>query len=199
MSFLTRSVVTVFAWSVLLFCVTNAHADSFQLSYSGLNISGSLTLNAKNNGNGTETVTSITGSQILNGVTRTVTGLVSPTGTPYSNFGNIFLYDDLLAPGSTPQIDFYGLLFGVNGLSQPVNICGNCQDNNPQDIYSEYVYVGTGGNSVNFGAAFQDYGITRLSLVQTPEPSTLLLLGFGIAAILLVARRKPTTHGVLHT
>ncbi len=177
----TRS--TVFAVLALLFCAVGAHADSFLLSYSGTNISGNVTLNATANGGGVYTVTSASGWQVLGGALETVTGLVSTAAAnPY------FYYDNLLAPSSNPVVDYYGLLFSVSGLSQPVNICSNCNDNNGT-LYSEYAYVGTGGNSVAFGAGYQDYSITSLR-VLTSEPSSLLLLGAGLAALIFVARRK---------
>jgi hypothetical protein len=173
---------TVFAGLALLFCAVGARADSFLLSYSGANISGNVTLNATSNGGGVYTVTSASGWQVLGGTLETVTGLVSTAAAnPY------FYYNNLLSPNSNPVFDYYGLLFGV-GLSQPVNICSNCYDNNGT-LYSEYVYVGTGGNSVTYGAGYQDYSITSLRVV-TSEPSSLLLLGAGLAALTFLARRK---------
>jgi hypothetical protein len=200
MRFPIRSVVVVFAVFVALSCAIGAHADTFQLTYTGANITGSLTLGATPNGNGTETVTSVTGSQTLNGVTQSV-GLIAatavppnlsyyPSPDPTSPF--LFGYDDLIFVNSTPVLDDGGLLLTLSGATLPVDLCGgpNTDCVNPGEPYAESVYVGgNAGNSV-FNSNYNVYGISYISLVQTPEPSSVLLLGIGMAAILLVSRRK---------
>jgi hypothetical protein len=100
-------------------------------------------------------------------------------------------YDDLIYTASSNVLDVYGLLFNVTGESQPVNLCAAGSNSVTScglagETDAELVYVGSGGN---FGGTYQDYGI-RLKLVQTPEPSTLLLLGFGLAVIMLAVSRK---------
>src|SRR5579872_38920 len=199
MNFATRCAVIAFAALVVLFCGTSARADSvtFDLNYQGNfvgdTISGSLVLNATSDGGGVYTVNSVSGTQVLNGILENVNNVIPSTSTPFTDSGQ-FDYDELIAPGQSPSIDFYGLLFDVSigGVEQayPVNICSNCDDNN-STTYSEYAYLPNGGgNSTTFGSTFEDYSITSLSLVQVPEPSTLLLLGFGLAALFFVARRK---------
>lgn len=197
MKFATRCVVIAFAALVVLFCGASARADTFDLTYSGNysgdKISGNLVLNATSDGGGVYTVNSVSGTQLLNGIMESVNTVVLSTSSPFTDSGQ-FDYDELLTPGQSPSIDFYGLLLGVsiNGVEQlyPVNICSNCDDNNGT-TYSEYVYLPSGGgNSITFGSTYEDYSITSLSLSEVPEPSTLLLLGFGLAALFFVARRK---------
>lgn len=201
MNLACRGVVTAFAVVVVLFCGTSARADSvtFDLNYQGTfagdTISGNLVLTATSDGGGVYTVNSVSGTQILGGnIVETVNTVIPSTSSPFTDSGQ-FEYDDLITPGQSPSIDFYGLLFGVSigGVEQayPVNICSNCDDNNGT-TYSEYVYLPNGGgNSTTFGSTFEDYSITSLSLVDpVPEPSTMLLLGFGLAALFFVARRK---------
>ena len=197
MNFATRCAVIAFAALVVLFCGTSARADSFDLNYQGTfagdTISGSLVLTATSDGGGVYTVNSVSGTQVLNGILENVNTVVPSTSTPFTDNGQ-FDYDEVIAPGQSPSIDFYGLLFGVSvsgtGQAYTVNICSNCDDNNGT-TYSEYVYLPSGGgNSITFGSTYEDYSITSLSLAQVPEPSTLLLLGFGLAALFFVARRK---------
>jgi hypothetical protein len=191
MNSVSRSVVLMFVLAVLLCSATGAYADSFSFSYSGPNISGSGTLEATPDGGGVYTVTSMTGSQILNGISETITGLIPATASnTYPTTGTpVFFYDDLIAPASNPIVDVNGILFSVSGQAQPVNICSgtpNCS--NAGEPYSELVYVGSGGNA-SFNSAYEDYAITSFS-VSTPEPSSLLLLGLGLVALMFVTRRK---------
>ncbi len=197
MNFATRCAVIAFAALMVLFCGASARADTFDLNYSGNysgdKISGNLVLNATSDGGGVYTVNSVSGTQFLNGIMESVNTVVPSTSSPFTDSGQ-FDYDELLTPGQSPSIDFYGLLLGVSigGVEQlyPVNICSNCDDNNGT-TYSEYVYSPSGGgNSITFGSTYEDYSITSLSLSEVPEPSTLLLLGFGLAALFFVARRK---------
>ena len=194
MNFATRCAVIAFAALMVLFCGASARADSvtFDLTYSGNysgdKISGNLVLNATSDGGGVYTVNSVSGTQLLNGIMESVNTVVPSTSSPFTDSGQ-FDYDELLTPGQSPSIDFYGLLLGVSA-AYPVNICSNCDDNNGT-TYSEYVYLPSGGgNSITFGSTYEDYSITSLSLSEVPEPSTLLLLGFGLAALFFVARRK---------
>lgn len=194
MNFATRCAVIAFAALMVLFSGASARADSvtFDLTYSGNysgdKISGNLVLNATSDGGGVYTVNSVSGTQLLNGIMESVNTVVPSTSSPFTDSGQ-FDYDELLTPGQSPSIDFYGLLLGVSA-AYPVNICSNCDDNNGT-TYSEYVYLPSGGgNSITFGSTYEDYSITSLSLSEVPEPSTLLLLGFGLAALFFVARRK---------
>src|SRR5271168_1020757 len=134
MSFGSRSLVLAAVLAVTLACATGARADTFTFTYSGPDISGTATLQATSEGSGVYLVTSITGSQTLDGVTQTITGLV-----PTSAGNALYYYDNLIYPTQTPAIDIDGLLFTVTGESAPVNICG-ATTTACEYTYAEYTY-----------------------------------------------------------
>jgi hypothetical protein len=184
---------TVLAGLALVFCAVGAHADSFQLSYSGVGITGSVNLSAFAVTGGYE-VTSISGSQTLGGITQAISNILLPTpvvgtynGVNFALYSiastPIFSYDDLIMPGNTPALDAFGLVFSAAGMSGDVNICA--AGSNP------YTLCGTSAapywELTSAGAA---YAISSLSIVRTPEPSTLLLLSAGLAGLVFLVRRK---------
>jgi len=178
-------------------------SETFELIYSGANISGDAFLTATSNGSGVFTVTSISGTQTLGGVTQTITGLIGPNGSPYSTnvlqtytssticgslgaaapCSEVDLYDDLISATGAP-LDFYGLLFTVSGESNPVNLCGadGCSDGATVNGESTYT-SGQPGYGTN-------YDINTITLNAVPEPSALLLLVLGGAVVILFAGRK---------
>lgn len=179
---------------VLSLLGVKAHADSFQLTYSGPNISGTLSLVAVDNGNGTETVVSGTGTQTLEGVTQAVSVIADTVAPPAisfypppagSPFGFLFGYDDLLYVSSNPVLDDAGLLLSLSGSAVPVDLCGgplaDCV--NAGEPYSEGVWVGSPTGNSSFNAYYNDFAVTSLTLVNTPEPSSLLLLGIGLLGL----------------
>jgi hypothetical protein len=191
MKLATRSVVL--AGLALLFCAVGAHADSFLLTYSGTGISGSANLSAFAVSGGYE-VTSISGHQTLGTTTQVISNILLPTpvigtynGVNFALYSigstPIFTYDDLIMPGHTPALDAFSLVFSVSGMSGDVNLCA--AGSNP------YTLCGSSAapywELTSAGAA---YAISSLSIVRTPEPSTLLLLGAGLAGLLFLVRRK---------
>ena len=80
----------------------------FLFTFTAAGVSGSAWLNAADNLNGTYTATGGTGT--FNGVP---VSLLTDTAYPAVSPLGLFLYDDLLFPGSNPVLDTFGLLFGV--------------------------------------------------------------------------------------
>lgn len=176
----TRWLILAVAVVALLASAGTASADSFTINFSGSGFNGTLDVDTTLVSSGVYSIDTISGNV---GFTP-VTGLVpTTTSTGYSYYslpdGSGWLYDNLLFASSDPVVDNGGILFTLAGLAQPVNLFSN-----PQGQFG--IYIG-GGNSTN------DFVINpvQVSVVSTPEPST-LVLGLGGLAFLLacLAKRK---------
>jgi len=163
--------------SMCLLVLGTAMADTFDFTYAGGLYSGSGTLQAINNGNGTFTATS--GSGVFDGFAISL--IANPSAPNSSNSpSGAFYYDDLLFPTATPVIDSGGLLFSINGLgATELNICS----------------VGAGCGTTYTALLNNGGGDTgRFTLSAVPEPSTLTFLGLGLLGITTLKRRisKPS-------
>ena len=155
-----------------------AVAGEFTYTYTDPGVIATGTLYGNPISNGTPYTLS-TGPVTLDGAfditsgTISVTGSVSGSGTLYANPNptgystspdGLFWYDDLLYPGSNPQLDIDGLLFEIDGSLVSLNIWGNSTDS-----YS--LYTGFDG-----GYPYE-YGNGSFSAVATPEPISMALMG----------------------
>ena len=135
-------------------------------------------------GYGTLTTTALGGGLFgVTGGSLTVTAGSHDAGTyslyPNTNPWNVvyspsgyFIYNDVLYPGSNPQLDYYGLLFTSGGLE--INIYS------PNGSPGSYqFYDNTGYNSP---AAFLASAV--------PEPSSCTLCGFALVSVAGIALRK---------
>jgi hypothetical protein len=164
--------------AALLVFASSAYADNFQLTYSGAGLSGTLDLAATPEGGGSFLVTGIYGFQ--NG--SSVTGLIAPVASGLFTLpdGDGFTYDNLLFASSSTLLDNPGLLFTIAGFSQPVNLYSTGPSS-----YLLSTYIGGG----NFPKDFVSTPVT-VTLIATPEPSTLALCLVGFLVLVLATSKK---------
>ena len=155
------------ALSGLLLVSVAAKADTFNFSAvgSGGGFSGTGQLTASNNGDGSYTVTGITGTG--------VTGLIPVNG--------FFFNDNLLFPNASRLLDVDGLGFtaALGGETFMVNIFSTLTG-------FEAITLDSDGDFTDSPVTFT---LTN-SPAAVPEPSSLLLLGSGVLASVAVGVRR---------
>jgi hypothetical protein len=176
-----------------------AHADPiYPILGSAGGFSGSGTLTASSNGDGTYTIVGITGTG--------VTGLIAAGGFN-SN-------DNLLFPGTSNFFDTNGFsftdsmgdtdfeiniasngagsyflyLFDSDGYSVtlPIDLTVNSAAPSPSVSGKRFAFF----NHQNAAPTTQDFTFSFDTLPQTPEPSSLIFLGTGLVAVAGAARRR---------
>jgi len=163
-------VLVLAVFGCALFLVGTAGADAIPFSYSGPGVAVSGTLFGSDNHDGSWTI---------NGITATynqieVSGIVPVGLDPHFLYNNLY-YDSGFA------VDYYGMVFAVPGLGD-VNLCtdngsGGCDTGGYASIlWNGGGYEFTQVSQSNFGPAI-------------PEPSTLALVGGGLATAGVAVRR----------
>jgi len=172
----TRFGVVLFV-GLLLFAI-GAKADTFDLTATNgsntvisLNLTGTVTATP-----GVYDITGISGTVDFDGVTSNVVNILPTTaGATYSTSTAVdgweILYDNLLNVNA-PYVDYYGL-----GFSLSDGLLGNIYYDNG------YLYAQLDG------APPSQVPLT-VSVVQTPEPSSLALLVAGMVALMLLVIRR---------
>jgi|SRR5208282_368519 len=156
---------------LLLFAV-NAKADSFTLTAIGNGIDISATLTGTETG--TPGVYDITGmSGTVNGYCATLLPTSSPGTITTSSVvdGWEILYNNVLYMNSTSFFDLYGLGFTADGTLDNLYYSGG------------NLYAQLGGNPPCEEPI-------SISVVQTPEPSSLVLLVSGMVALMLLVIQR---------
>ncbi len=182
----TRWLILAVAVVALLASAGTASADTFTITFSGSGFNGTLDVDTTLVSPGTYAIDAISGTVGFS----SVTGLVpTTTSSGYSYYslpdGSHWSYDNLLFADSNPVVDNGGILFTLAGVGQPVNLFSDSQ--------GEFgIYIG-GGNYP------KDFLINpvQISVVSTPEPSSLVLALGGLAFLLLcLAKRKFAAPGL---
>jgi len=160
-------------------CATGAYAQEFSWSLSslpGVGVSGSGTGEATNEG-GTYLVTAFTGSISIPGSSGAAISFVSCTsGSTCIDPTGQYQYDDLLFPSNTPELDEYGLVFSATGLAD-MNLCGTYGCANLNGYDNPYYVLDVLNTDQYYAVSF--------STSAVPEPSALVLLSVGLAALTL--------------
>jgi len=208
-----RLAVPVLAVVAVLLFATGTRADSFTITisgtpitsgaYAGDSVSGTLDVIAAPDGlgDGGFVATSITSGSLTftDGSTSTdaVTGLVpldpsspSPFAAGYDAYYicdtascyHYWGYDNLLYPGTPDLSD--ALLFTVNGKDEPVELFCSSTGTCGLGVWLDYA---NNGNDP-YDSGFEYYSVTLTEVPTAPEPSSLLLLGLGLLALLGLGR-----------
>jgi hypothetical protein len=155
----------------------------FHLTFSGNGISGSVFLNATDEGNGTFQATSGTGSVTGPANSGVLTLFTNPTPNQtftYSTSG-FFIYNDRFFTGPNQLLDLYGLLFTLpNGTE--VNLFNNGSSINPQ-----YLYYDNSGFNVP----------VQFTVSAVPEPASLTLVGVSFLGLCGYTLRRARNRSAL--
>ena len=155
-------------------------SEMFDFQFAGNNESGSGTLNAIDNGDGTFTAISGSGTETVNGKTGNLALIFNQGGQATSTSpSSFFFFDNQLLPSATPVLSNGGLLFSATTGGE-VNLFFDPQLG--YLFYSEYQQ------------SYQENGPITFSLNQAtadvPEPATWSLFGLGLIGFVAARRRS---------
>lgn len=176
--------------------VPTAHADSFDITWTGPFGSGSVTADTTNEGGGEYLITSLTGTQ--DGLSVSL----EPTGTYANN-------DNFIWPGGGPSSSCYS---SEVSPSSELDNCGFSftDGTNSYNIFAPFTSVVPGTTYWECSSAVDDceglapdvaseltsFSITP-AVTSAPEPRSLILLSTGILILIGMGLRKRAAIGTL--
>lgn len=177
-----KVMIAILAFTTSFFSTTANANQIFQFSFSGAGISGSGSLIASPNANGTFTALSGSGTETVDGNFTTLTLIGNPNGSVQTlSTSGRFIYDDVLFTTS-PFIDSAGLLF-LTGSGNELNLLGGLSN----DPLRNYLFVASDRPPGSAGLRYVTFALAQTGTV--PEPSSILIMVIGLFGLLAVRRR----------
>jgi hypothetical protein len=166
-----RGSFLAFVMTALVLFAGPAKADQiFYFTFVGATVSGSGTLNGVDNGNGSFTAVSGTGTQISNGNFDILTLVSNPNAPALSlSPSGLLFYDNQLFPNNNPMITDSGLLFLSS--TQEVNLFSN-----PGDGYQYFQQDGL-TEMITFILSNTPPDVPPVTI---PEPGSIVLLCISV-------------------
>jgi hypothetical protein len=197
---MSKTLWIVAALLILGIKVPAAHADSFDISWSGTFGSGSVTVAATNDSGGEFLITSLTGTQ----------GGLSVSLEATDTYG---ANDNFIFPAGGPSSPCASSVFGSVSASSDLDNCGFSftDGTNSYNIFAPYTDVVPGttyfecssavvetceGLAPNIASELTSFRITP-AVTSAPEPPSLILLSAGLLILIGMGLRKRAAIGAL--
>lgn len=161
--------------------VSSASAATFDFTFTGLNAFGSGSLVADDNGNGTFTAVSGSGTQNVFGVPDSLSLVFNPHGTMQATSASgLFYFDNQAFPAAANLLTDGGLLF-MTGAGNDMNLFSNGNGNGTYTFYTSQ----NGSYGYNELTAF-----TLAESSAVPEPGTVALVGLGLLGVAFGRKKR---------
>jgi hypothetical protein len=171
-----------------------SYSFDFLSSDQSYNVIGTITTASATNGisNGSSLGYSITGiSGSVNGANGgSITSLVSDPSAPnmVTDYGIGFMYDNVLFPATSPNLDIGGVVFTA-GNGSIWNLWANAAQG--PGNYELFSWTAAGGSVGDWGHAVQEFGdLTITSPIPEPKTYMMLLAGLGLMGFLALRRQQ---------